>query len=65
MHVLAAYSYFFHNQGQGYVMIIVDTSESRDQISSANVTELVSLFQQEVSSSSYLYENQLTVQLNI
>ena len=46
-------------------MIIVDTSESRDQISSANVTELVSLFQQEVSSSSYLYENQLTVQLNM
>jgi len=45
-------------------MIIVDTSESRDQISSAN-TELVSLSHQEVSSSSYLYEKQLTVQLNM
>ena len=40
------------------VIITVDTSESRDQTSGTNVTKLVLLVQQDVSASSYLYENQ-------
>ena len=61
MHVLAAY--FFHYQGHGYNIICDDhCGYLQVQISSANVTELVSL---EMSSFSYLYENQLSVQLNM
>jgi len=39
----------------GSVIITVDTS---DQTSGANITKLVLLVQQDVSASSYLYENQ-------
>ena len=42
----------------GSVIITVDTSESRDQTSGANVTELVLLVQQDLSASRYLHENQ-------